>query len=253
LRYVRYLKGGQVRYGLVEDGTIIEIDGDPFTAYQLASVRYRLGEVKILPPTEPSKIIALGLNYREHAEEVKLPIPEEPLIFFKAPSALIGHEDTILLPSTTDRIDYEAELVVVIKDRIKGVSEEEAMAHILGFTCGNDVSHRSIQRKDGQWARAKSFDTFAPVGPYIATGLDPASLSVELRLNGELKQSSNTRNLIFGIPLVVSFISRVMTLMPGDLIFTGTPSGIGRLKPGDVVEVTIEGVGTLRNPVTLAE
>ncbi|MBI2862008.1 MAG: fumarylacetoacetate hydrolase family protein [Chloroflexi bacterium] len=253
MRFVHFAVRGRAYYGIVSGEEVERLVGSPFGRRHLTGERYPLPEVKLLPPTIPSKIIAVGLNYRDHAQEVKRDIPEEPLIFFKAPSALIGHEDTIRLPSAADRIDHEGELVVVIGKRAKAVREQEALSYALGYTCGNDVSNRPIQRKDGQWARAKSFDTFAPVGPWVVDDINPESLDIRVQVNGELRQSSNTSKLIFGVAQVVSFVSHAMTLLPGDLIFTGTPAGIGPLTPGDVVEVIIEGIGTLRNRVALAE
>ena len=209
-----------------------------------------LGDVRLLAPCEPSKIVCLGVNYRSHAEETGLPIPAQPLIFLKPSTAVIGPEDNIVLPPLTPRrVDYEAELGVVIGRRAKAVSPDRAKDFVLGYTCFNDVSERHAQKGDGQWTRAKSYDTFAPIGPWVETDLDPGSLLVESRLNGELRQSARTSDLIFAIPEVISFISAVMTLLPGDVIATGTPSGIGRMSPGDVVEVSVEGVGVLKNYV----
>ncbi|RUM89354.1 MAG: hypothetical protein DSZ24_01420 [Thermodesulfatator sp.] len=206
-----------------------------------------LTEVRLLPPTVPTKIVAVGLNYRDHAQELGLDIPQEPLIFLKPPSALIGPEDRILLPPGVGRVDYEAELAVVIGKRARRISPEEAREHILGYTCFNDVTARDLQKKDGQWTRAKSFDTFAPLGPWIETELDPSCLRVRAYLNGEVVQNSSTDQLIFPVPQLVSFISQVMTLHPGDVIATGTPPGVGPLSPGDVIEIEVEGVGRLVN------
>jgi 2-keto-4-pentenoate hydratase/2-oxohepta-3-ene-1,7-dioic acid hydratase in catechol pathway len=206
-------------------------------------------DVTLLAPVVPSKIVAVGLNYRDHAEEVGLEMPDEPLIFLKPSTAVIGPNESIRYPRMSSRIDYEAELAVVLRKRTTGVSPGEAGEHILGYACFNDVTARDLQNKDRQWTRAKGFDTFAPLGPWIETDLDPGHLTVETRLNGELKQSSNTENLIFDCYELVSFISRVMTLMPGDVIATGTPSGIGPMSVGDRVDVVIEGIGTLTNSV----
>ena len=198
---------------------------------------------------KPTKIVAVGLNYRDHAAEMKLPLPNEPLLFLKPPSAVIYNNEAIVYPEQTKELHYEAELAVVIKDRIKNISEEDAAKHILGFTCANDVTARDLQRLDGQWARAKSFDTFCPLGPEIIAGLSPDNLSVKLFLNGELKQSSSTANLIFRVPFLVAYISRIMTLEPDDVILTGTPAGIGPMQVGDEVRVEVEGIGSLVNKI----
>lgn len=203
--------------------------------------------VKFLPPVIPSKIVAVGLNYIDHAEELNMPVPEEPVLFMKPSTAVIGHEDCIILPPISQRVDYEGELAVVIAEDCKNVSEERARDYILGCTCFNDVTARDLQSKDGQWTRAKSFDTFAPIGPYIAEIDDPAKLSIQTRVNGKVVQKSNTSNLIFDAFQLVSFISSVMTLKAGDVIATGTPAGVGMLRNGDVVEVEIEKIGVLRN------
>jgi len=191
----------------------------------------------------------LGLNYRSHAEETKLPIPSVPLIFLKPSTAIIGPEDEIILPSSSRHVDYEGGLGVVIGKKAKDVPQNQAKDYVLGYTCFNDVTERHIQKEDGQWTRAKSFDTFAPMGPWIETEVSPDDLKLETYLNGELRQSVRTSDLIFGIAEMVSFISGVMTLLPGDVIASGTPVGIGRMNPGDVVEIRIEKIGNLRNSV----
>lgn len=203
----------------------------------------------MLAPCTPSKIVCLGLNYRSHAEETRLPIPEVPLIFLKPSTAVIGPADEIVLPRQSRRVDYEGELGVVIGKKARHVPQDAARGYILGYTCFNDVSERHNQRDDGQWTRAKGYDTFAPVGPWIETEIEPGNLKIETYLNGEQRQSASTSDLIFSIPGLISFISGVMTLLPGDIIATGTPSGIGPMNPGDTVEVKIEGIGTLRNTV----
>ncbi|MDD4179247.1 MAG: fumarylacetoacetate hydrolase family protein [Candidatus Margulisbacteria bacterium] len=198
---------------------------------------------------KPSKIVCVGLNYRDHAREMQLETPAYPVIFLKPPSALIFNNDAIIYPPMTKELHYEAELAIVIKDRIKNIKKEEAVKHILGYTCGNDITARDLQRLDGQWTRAKSFDTFCALGPEIVSGIDPGNLAIKLYLNGALKQSSNTSNLIFDPNYIVSFISQVMTLEPEDIILTGTPAGIGPMKVGDTVEVEIEKIGKLTNKV----
>jgi 2-keto-4-pentenoate hydratase/2-oxohepta-3-ene-1,7-dioic acid hydratase in catechol pathway len=205
--------------------------------------------VKFLPPVKPEKIVCIGLNYTDHAEELNMELPEEPIIFLKPPSAVIGHEDFIELPRQSNRVDYEGELAVVIAKRCKNVSREDALDYVLGYTCFNDVTARDLQRKDGQWTRAKSFDTFAPIGPYVACFKDASNLRIQTRVNGRVVQSSTTSNLIFDVPTLIEFVSSIMTLKRGDVIATGTPAGVGELRSGDVVEVEIENIGVLRNYV----
>jgi len=250
-KYARFsIDGNPSKYGLIENDVIIEIDGDIFTGFKVNEKKYSIKNVKILAPCLPSKVVAVGLNYIDHAKELGMKIPDEPVLFMKPSTSVIGQYDNIIYPTMSKRVDYEAELAVVIKDKTKNIEPEEAHTHIFGYTCLNDVTARDLQKKDGQWTRAKSFDTFCPIGPYIVTDINPDNLKIELLLNGQLKQSSFTSNLIFNIQKLVSFISKVMTLFPGDIITTGTPSGIGPLKHGDKVEVAIEKVGRLRNFVS---
>lgn len=204
----------------------------------------------------PSKIICVGLNYVDHAKELNMPIPEEPIIFMKGVNTLIYNDEKIVYPPQTKNLHYEAELAIVIKDRCKNVSKEEALKYVKGFTCANDVTARDLQKKDGQWTRAKGFDTFCPVGPQIVKDIDPNNLpagrqglTIKCYLNGELKQSSNTANMIFNVDELIAFISSVMTLEPEDIILTGTPPGVGPMKSGDTVKVEIDGIGTLSNKV----
>ncbi|MGB9612648.1 MAG: fumarylacetoacetate hydrolase family protein [Candidatus Margulisiibacteriota bacterium] len=198
---------------------------------------------------KPSKIVAVGLNYKDHAKELKMDLPDHPVIFLKPPSSLIFDGDFIVYPSQTSELHYEAELAVVIKDRVKNLAVEETTKHILGYTCANDVTARDLQRLDGQWTRAKSFDTFCALGPKIISDIDPTRLDIRLYLNGKLKQSSNTANMIFDVYYLVSFISQIMTLEPEDVILTGTPAGVGPMEVGDLVEVEIEKIGRLANKV----
>ncbi|MDP6126704.1 MAG: fumarylacetoacetate hydrolase family protein [Dehalococcoidales bacterium] len=249
MKIVRFAAGARVEYGILTGESIQAITGKPYRTIKLTDRYYRLNEVRLLSPCLPSKIVAMGLNYRKHAEEVKLPIPQTPLIFLKPPTSVIGPEDNIVLPPSSTRVDYEGELAVVIKKKASHVSEAEALEYVLGYTCLNDVSARDHQRDDVQWTRSKGFDTFGPVGPCIETELDPGNIMLETYLNGELKQQSNTDDLIYPVPTQISFISDVMTLLPGDIIATGTPSGIGRMLPGDTVEIKIASIGTLRNYV----
>ena len=249
MKIVRYQDGSSIKYGVIEKETIREMEGDPFSHFHLTSKVKKVGEAKLLSPCLPSKIVALGLNYRDHAEEVKLPIPDKPLLFIKPSTSVIGPGEAILYPKMSKRVDYEAELAVVIGKVAKNVSEEQAADYILGYTCLNDVTARDLQPKDGQWTLSKSFDTFSPIGPWIVTDMDPYQLEISSYLNGERRQHSNTKNLIFGPRQLVSFISWAMTLLPGDVIATGTPSGIGPMAIGDQIDVVIEGIGTLSNHV----
>jgi 2-keto-4-pentenoate hydratase/2-oxohepta-3-ene-1,7-dioic acid hydratase in catechol pathway len=198
---------------------------------------------------QPTKVVLVGLNYRDHARELKMELPEEPILFLKPPTALIGPEDFIIYPAQSTRVDYEAELAVVMKDTCRNVEPDAVMDFVEGFTCLNDVTARDLQRKDVQWTRAKSFDTFCPVGPRIVSTIDPNNVRIQSYLNGELRQDSTTANFIFSTEELVSFVSKVMTLQKGDIIATGTPSGIGALQRGDTIEIKIEGIGTLRNYV----
>jgi 2-keto-4-pentenoate hydratase/2-oxohepta-3-ene-1,7-dioic acid hydratase in catechol pathway len=197
----------------------------------------------------PSKIVGVGLNYRAHAAEMGKPLPEEPLLFLKPPSAMIAPGTAIVRPSGYARVDYEGELCIVIGKRATRVKRERALDHVRGYTILNDVTVRDLQKKDIQYTRAKGFDTFCPVGPRVAEGLDPGKLAIATRLNGQTKQSSTTADMIFDVPAIIAFVSRVMTLEEGDLITTGTPPGVGNLTPGDTVEIEIEGIGVLSNPV----
>jgi 2-keto-4-pentenoate hydratase/2-oxohepta-3-ene-1,7-dioic acid hydratase in catechol pathway len=249
MKIVRYQDGSIVKWGAVEEDTVREMDGDPFGHFHLLAKGKRIEEVRLLSPCLPSKIVAVGLNYRDHAGELKMKIPEVPLLFLKPASSVIGPGDGIVYPEMSQQVDYEAELGVVLRKVAKAVPEEKAAEYILGYTCFNDVTARDLQSKDGQWTRAKGFDTFAPIGPWILTNIDPHHLEISSYLNGQRKQHSNTENLIFGPHQLVSFISHIMTLLPGDVIATGTPSGIGPMAIGDRIDVSIEGIGTLTNTV----
>ncbi len=250
MKFGRFKKDDKIFYGTVEGAYVREISGDIFGQYTILNKKSALNEIEILAPCMPSKIIAVGLNYRSHAEEVKMELPEEPILFLKPSTAVIGPEQNVLYPAMSKQVDYEGELGVVIGKECRSVSIEQAPVYILGYTCFNDVTARDLQKKDKQWTRAKGFDTFAPMGPFIETDFDPANALIETYLNGEKKQSGSTSDLIFPVFFLVSFISQVMTLLPGDVIATGTPSGIGPMQEGDVVEVRIAGLGTLRNRVT---
>jgi len=211
---------------------------------------YSLQDVELLAPSAPSKIVCIGLNYREHANELKMKLPDEPIIFLKPPTAVLDPGKDIIYPKSSSQVDYEGELGVVMGKRCKNVEAKDYEKYILGYTCFNDVTARDLQKKDGQWTRAKSFDTFAPFGPWIDR-IDPLNANIQTRVNGSVKQKSNTSDLIFDVPKLIEFISEVMTLLPGDVIATGTPPGVGPLQKGDVVEVEIEGIGVLKNSVAI--
>ncbi|AEK19035.1 fumarylacetoacetate hydrolase family protein [Methanococcus maripaludis] len=196
---------------------------------------------------KPSKIVCAGLNYKDHAKELKMKLPKEPVIFLKPTSSIIYNEEAIKIPKASERVDYEAELAIVIEKTCKSVKKEDAKNYIKGFTILNDVTARDLQEKDGQWTRAKSFDTFSPIGPKIVSNLDPNNLKIQLRVNGKIKQDSNTNNMIFSVEELVEFVSSIMTLYPDDIISTGTPPGIGKLEKGDIVEIEIENIGILKN------
>jgi len=250
LKIYRFLQAGRPAYGVLQEETLAVIKGSPFGPFAAGPERLPIGEVTLLPPAEPSKIVAVGVNYRDHALERGRSLPEEPLLFLKPPSAVVGPKDIILYPRMSKRVDYEGELALVIKKTARHLSDDEPVEdYILGYTCFNDITARDLQDKDVQFTRAKSFDTFASIGPCLVTDLDPSDLKIKTFLNGKLKQSSSTRNLIFPVPALIRFISRVMTLVPGDVITTGTPAGIGPMQAGDKVDVQIEGIGTLSNSV----
>ena len=250
MRIVRFEQEGRSGYGILEGEKISVLWGTPYDG-GLANTTgevMSLPEVRLLAPCEPTKIVALGLNYRDHAVEFGHPIPDEPLIFLKPSTSVIGPDEDIIYPEMSRRVDYEVELAVVISRTCRHVKAEDFRDYVLGYTCINDVTARDLQKKDGQFTRSKSFDTFAPLGPWIETEIaDPGNLTVETFLNGERRQHSSTRNMIFGVAAQVAFISRIMTLLPGDVIATGTPSGIGPMAPGDVVAIRVEGIGTLQN------
>ena len=249
MKIVRYLAGKKIGYGIWDGEQVQSLAGTPYRQIKKLDRYHKLSEIKLLPPCLPTKIVAIGLNYHSHAKEMKQAIPEEPMIFLKPSTSVIGPEDKIIYPPASKRLDYEAELGVVMKKRACKVSAGEAMDCVLGYTCLNDVTTRDLLEKERPLARSKGFDTFAPIGPCIETELDPRNVLLEAYLNGERKQQVNTGDLIFGVPQLVSFISHVMTLLPGDVIATGTPAGIGPMKSGDIIEIKVEHVGTMRNYV----
>ncbi|MBR6729304.1 MAG: fumarylacetoacetate hydrolase family protein [Clostridia bacterium] len=250
MKIVRYEYGGAISYGVLRGDRIYPVTGDIFGVYSIAEEAVPLEGAELLVPCEPTKIVAVGLNYSEHAAEMKENCQREaPVLFFKPVTALLAPGKTIIRPKQSKRVDYEAELAVVIGKKAKDVPLSEANQYIFGYTCLNDVTARDLQKQDGQWTRAKGFDTFAPMGPVIETELDPSALTVSLQLNGTVKQLDNTKNMLFSPAELVSFVSGIMTLLPGDVISTGTPAGIGPMESGDVVSLTIDGIGTLVNSV----
>lgn len=240
----KFRSGDEIFYGEIENGRV-------YPKGLIQAGFFELSELRVLPPASPSKIVCVGLNYLDHAKELSMGIPENPILFLKPPSAVIGHGDKIIYPASSSRVDYEAELAIVIGKRCKNISAEKAEDVIAGYTCFNDLTARDLQQKDGQWTRAKSFDTFAAFGPYLASPdeLDVTDAKIACRVNGKTRQESSTSNFIFDIPYLIEFISEIMTLEVGDVITTGTPSGVGELQRGDTVEVEIEGIGILRNEV----
>ena len=248
MRLVRFDFQGRSGYGVLQGERVYPIWDTPFGSLSQTGEVLTLSDLTLLAPCEPSKIVALALNYKDHAAEFGHPVPDEPLIFMKPSTTVIGPDEDIVYPRMSRRVDYEAELAVVIGRTARHVPEEQAFDYVLGYTCFNDVTARDLQKKDGQFTRSKSFDTFAAMGPWIETEIpDPNHLTIEAYLNGERRQHSNTNNMVFGVAYLIAFISRIMTLLPGDVIATGTPSGIGPMRVGDVVEIRVEGIGTLRN------
>lgn len=251
LKYVRFLNlAKEIGYGIIE-GERIQVLNSCFldSTTKPTDTILSLNEVTLLSPVDPNKVICVGLNYALHAKELEHALPADPVIFMKPQTSVIGPDAEIICPKISQRVDYEAELAVVIGNTIKDANEQEALEAIFGFTCANDVTARDLQKKDGQWTRAKSFDTFCPIGPWVVTDIDPNHLDIQSILNGEIKQSSNTRNFITSVPKLVSFMSQVMTLNPGDVVLTGTPEGVGAIQPGDEIIIRIEKIGELRNTV----
>lgn len=252
-KYCRIAVDGKASWGLVEGEQIAVIEGDLFSTHSVTKRTVPLAGTRLLAPVTPTKIVCVGLNYADHVKESQSAnaIPEEPVTFMKPLTALIGPEDTIRMPQASKRVDYEGEIGVVIARTCRKLTPDQIRENIFGVTCVNDVTARDLQKKDVQWTRGKGFDTFCPVGPYLVTGLDYLALDVTSRLNGETRQSSNSRQMIFSIPQLVSFMNHVMTLNPGDLIVTGTPEGVGPMADGDTVEVEVAGIGILRNHAKL--
>ena len=259
MRIVRFKdKTGAVKFGIVEGDRVIAAEGNPLLGLKPGRSSVALAEVKLLAPIEPPNVLCLGQNYKAHVEEGGHNLPKAPILFMKSPTAVLGPDDPVVIPKIAPaEVDYESELALVIGKTARHVPERRALEYVLGYTCAHDVSARDCQRNDGQWVRAKSFDTFCPLGPWIETKLDPTNVRVQGRLNGQTMQDATTTLLIFSIPFLISYLSRGMTLLPGTVLLTGTPAGVGfarkppvYLKPGDLSEVEVEGIGILKNPIT---
>jgi 2-keto-4-pentenoate hydratase/2-oxohepta-3-ene-1,7-dioic acid hydratase in catechol pathway len=254
MRIIRYQqKGSPAQYGWVNEDLVGPLSGAPFGAYRRLEATLPLKQVTLLMPVEPSKLIAVGRNYPEHAREHGAEIPEVPLIFSKALSSVIGPDQAIVLPPQSQRVEHEAELAVVIARRGRWINQDDVKEYILGYTIANDVTARDLQNRDGQWTRAKGFDTFCPLGPWIETDLDPTDVLITCRVNDELRQMASSREMVFSIAQLIVYVSSFMTLEPGDVLLSGTPAGVSPLKAGDRVEVEIEGIGKLSNPVIADE
>lgn len=250
MRFIRYQrKNDPVRYGWVFENMVGEVEGTPFGEFHRLEASLPLESVRLLSPVLPGKIICVGRNYAAHAKEHNAEVPDVPLLFLKPPSSVIGPEQTILMPPQSQQVEHEAELVVVIGKRGRWIPAEQAYDYIFGYTVGNDVTARDLQRRDGQWTRSKGFDTFCPLGPWLETEFDPTDAMITCNVNGEMRQMASTHDMVFRVEQLVAFASSIMTLDPGDILMTGTPSGVSPLRAGDVVEVTIDKLGTLRNPV----
>ena len=254
MKIYRFKHKDRILWGVLREENLHPVSGSIFDKFRVGKRSIPIGQVALLAPVEPTKIVAVGRNYPAHSRELGNPVPKEPLLFLKPPSAVIGPNGVISYPEMSERVDYEGELAVIIRKETRRLSDEtEVEEFILGYTCFNDVTARDLQLKDVQFTRAKSFDTFASIGPCIATGLDPARLRIKTFLNGKLRQSSSTRNMLFPVSFLVRYVSRIMTLYAGDIITTGTPEGVGPMLPGDRVDVQIEGIGTLSNTVAVRE
>ncbi|RFU70899.1 FAA hydrolase family protein [Peribacillus saganii] len=251
MKFVRFLESGFKSYGIVQGEDIIRIEGSIFETYSITEERIPLSNAKLLAPVKPGKIVAIGLNYKKHAEEVNKPLPTEPMMFLVSPTAIVDPDEKVELVNPDNRNDHEGELAIVIGKTAEDVSVDEALDYVFGYTVCNDISDRALQKLDGQFTRAKSFATYKPLGPVIATDINPDNRPIMVRVNGETRQDSNTNDMIFSTSEIISFVSHVMRLEVGDVIITGTPSGVSPLYDGDTVEVEIEGIGILSNPVTV--
>lgn len=250
MRIIRYRGDDGSRYGLLTEGLIRTLEGSPYGQFTFGSVVGDAADFTLLAPSEPTKVVCVGRNYATHVEEMGRTLPSQPFIFLTAPNAVIGPHQPVIRPPNVKRFDYEGELAVVVGREASRIQERAWRDYVLGFTCGNDMTVRDWQESDGQWARAKSSDTLCPLGPWIETEVvDPEALALRTYVNGEVRQDSSTSDLVFGIGELLTFITRYMTLMPGDVVLTGTPGGVGPVDDGDVVEVDIEDVGRLRNPI----
>lgn len=246
MRFARFKRSNRISYGVVRDEAIEEISSTPFLPYELTGELHPMREVRLLAPCIPSKVVAIALNYRDHITEMGLPPPPHPIFFYKPSTAVVGPGDQVVTPQGCKQLDYEGELSVVIGSVSRSVAADRWREVVLGYTCGVDATARDHQREDNQWGRAKGFDTSAPLGPWIETDLDPSQLRLVTRLNGEVRQDGNTSQMVFGVPALVAFVSSYVTLLPGDVIMTGTPAGAGPMASGDRLEVDIEGIGTLQ-------
>lgn len=249
MRIARFSIGDEVDFGVVEGDEVAPITGHPFAPFTFTGYRYALAEVRLLAPILPSKVVAIGRNYAEHAAEMGGQVTSEPMIFLKPSTAVVGTGDAIAYPASSQRVDFEGELAVVMGRISRDVPAAQALEMVLGYTCANDVTARDQQQTDGQWSRAKGYDTFCPLGPWIETQLDPGDLGIVTTVNGEKRQDARTSQLVTPVPELIEYITRVMTLLPGDVILTGTPAGVGPVAVDDTIEITIEGIGALSNRV----
>jgi 2-keto-4-pentenoate hydratase/2-oxohepta-3-ene-1,7-dioic acid hydratase in catechol pathway len=250
MRIIRYqVKNEAPRYGWIYEEKVGEIEGNIYDEYRRLEAKTPLADVKLLAPAQPGKIVCVGRNYVEHAKELGNDVPKVPLIFLKPPSSIINPGDAIILPPQSQQVEHEGELVAVIGKRGRNIIADQARHHILGYTIGNDVTARDLQKSDGQWTRSKGFDTFCPLGPWIDTDFDISDALITCKVSGQPRQMASTRDMVFSVSILIAFVSSVMTLEPGDLLFTGTPAGVGMLRNGDQVVVEIEGLGSLSNPV----
>jgi 2-keto-4-pentenoate hydratase/2-oxohepta-3-ene-1,7-dioic acid hydratase in catechol pathway len=251
VKIARFSHGGDLKFGILDDDELVVLRGDPmFVGFETTEERVALADVKLLAPVIPrSKVVAVGRNYRDHAAELGNEVPAEPLLFLKPNTSVIGPGDTIVLPPQSERVDFEGELAVVIGSIAKNVAAADASSVIFGYTVANDVTARDLQKKDGQWARAKGFDTFCPLGPVIETEFVVGNQVIGTRVNEQIRQAGSLADLVHSVPAIIEYVTAAFTLLPGDVILTGTPAGVGPIVSGDSVEVTVEGIGTLVNPV----
>lgn len=251
MKIARFSHGGDLKFGILDDDELVVLRGDPmFVGFETTEERVALADVKLLAPVIPrSKVVAVGRNYRDHAAELGNEVPAEPLLFFKPNTSVIGPGDTIVLPPQSEQVDFEGELAVVIGSIAKNVAAADASSVIFGYTVANDVTARDLQKKDGQWARAKGFDTFCPLGPVIETEFVVGNQVIGTRVNEQIRQAGSLADLVHSVPAIIEYVTAAFTLLPGDVILTGTPAGVGPIVSGDSVEVTVEGIGTLVNPV----